>query len=246
VLLLLLWYVDCYANTREGRSSGSSIASREGGRDGAGAAAPAYKDAQNAGKENRAAPLQRQEEQGVGAGAGSGGKVAGTPKGSLKGKKPPSISTEPAAAEINTRSPLNLIRSWEKHDPAADAAAAAKAGGKAAARGRAVGKGGGGERGSSAEDESTDVTGASASEPPTPTTPAGGYTAVLDSVRDEILQAESVMAQVTSTFGVDRSLSLHRPQSLSLSLRPSLLSPSPSTRFSASFASSPSRCETTP
>jgi hypothetical protein len=63
------------------------------------------------------------------------------------------------------------------------------------------------ERGSSAEDDSTDATSEQASSrpsaPPTPSTPAEGYSAVLDSVRAEIVQAEAIMSTVTSTFGVD-------------------------------------------
>ena len=126
--------------------------------------------------------------------------MPGTPTGAVKGKKPPAINTEAASADINHRSPLNLIRKWEKNDPApADStpeALAAKVGSEAGIKQW--------KAGSSAE-ESTD--GASASGSSTPCTPAGGYEAVLASVREEIMQAEQVMSTVTSTFGVDRSLS---------------------------------------
>ena len=204
--------------SQSSKSSSSSVALREGGRDGAGNAALTHKDAKS-GKENRENRAMPEQEQALA--ATSSGKGPGAPKGSLNGKKPPAISTE-ASVEINSRSPLNLIRSWEKHDTAA-AGASIKGGGadvprKGAAKVGAA-KRGGRDRGSSEEDDSTDVTGASASEPPTPKTPAGGYAAVLDSVRDEIKQAESVMAQVTTTFGVDRFVfpppssrpSRHRP-----------------------------------
>jgi hypothetical protein len=204
--------------SQSSKSSSSSVALREGGRDGAGNAALTHKDAKS-GKENRENRAMPEQEQALA--ATSSGKGPGAPKGSLNGKKPPAISTE-ASVEINSRSPLNLIRSWEKHDTAAAGASIKGDGADVPRKGAAkvgAAKRGGRDRGSSEEDDSTDVTGASASEPPTPKTPAGGYAAVLDSVRDEIKQAESVMAQVTTTFGVDRFVfpppsnrpSRHRP-----------------------------------
>ncbi len=150
-------------------------------------------------------------------------KVPGTPKGNAKGKKPPAIATDTASADINHRSPLNLIRKWEKNGPApagsAPGALAAENGAQAGAE-RDKSHKSQGKAGSSAEEESTDA--ASASQPSTPCTPAGGYEAVLDSVRQEILQAEQVMSQVTCTFGVDRFSFLSVPSRCfsSLSLPP--------------------------
>ena len=165
------------------------------------------------------------------AGAGSD-KVPGTPKGNIKGKKPPAIATDAASADINHRSPLNLIRKWEKNGPAsgdsAPAALAAKEVVQADAE-RDKSDQSQGKAGSSAEEESADA--ASASQPSTPCTPAGGYEAVLDSVRQEILQAEQIMSQVTCTFGVDRfsflSVPLRSFSSLSLSIPPPLPPPAP-------------------
>ena len=156
--------------------------------------------------------------------------MPGTPKGTVKGKKPPAITTEAASADINHRSPLNLIRKWEKNDPApADStpgALAAKVGSEAGIKQW--------KAGSSAEEESAD--GASASGSSTPCTPAGGYEAVLASVREEIMQAEKVMSTVTSTFGVDRFLLL------SLSLL-SLTLPPPSLRSFVSLCAALPQCQ---
>ena len=123
-------------------------------------------------------------------------------KGNIKGNKPPAIVTDISQAAgdmnaLNARSPLNLIRKWEKKE---NRGAASVKGAAKSLSGMAR------ERGSSEEDDSTDA--ATNSQPATPATPAGGYEGVLDSVLHEILAAEAVMARVTTTFGVDRCLPL--------------------------------------
>ena len=133
-----------------------------------------------------------------------GSKGPGAPKGNIKGQKPPPLSgTEGTAAEINTRSPLNLIRKAESARQAA-----------------VSGQGTSNERGSGEEDDSAEGRSATSQ---TPCTPVGGYASVLDSVRNEIMEAERVMAEVTSEFGVDESRSVspdHQHASALLQCKP--------------------------